>query len=68
MFGDDQTVFGKLDQPTAYIPDSCMIADEPVIKRFAVCLETRPNCIGRRDYDFEQPRLLIQAAAKDGLK
>ncbi|VXB37881.1 VgrG protein [Pseudomonas sp. 8BK] len=64
-FGDDQTAFGKLGQPTAYLQDNGMTADEPVIKRFAVRLETRTSRITRRDYDFEQPRLLMEAAFKE---
>lgn len=65
VFGDTQSVFGKLGQPTAYIQDSGMVADEPVIKRFAVRVETRTNRITRRDYDSEKPRLLLEAAVKD---
>ena len=65
VVGDTQSVFGKLGQPTAYIQDSGMVADEPVIKRFAVRLETRTNRITRRDYDSEKPRLLLEAAVKD---
>jgi len=64
VFGDDQTSFPKLGQPTAYLQDSGLVADEPVIKRFAVRLETRTNRVSRRDYDFEQPRLLIEADHK----
>ena len=65
VFGDDQSAFGKLGQPTAYLQDNGMTADEPVIKRFAVRLETRTSRITRRDYDFEQPRLLMEAAFKE---
>lgn len=65
VFGDDQSAFGKLGQPTAYLQDNGMTADEPVIKRFAVRLETRTSHITRRDYDFEQPRLLLEAAFKE---
>jgi type VI secretion system secreted protein VgrG len=50
VFGDDQSAFGKLGQPTAYLQDNGMTADEPVIKRFAVRLETRTSRITRRDY------------------
>ena len=32
VFGDDQSAFGKLGQPTAYLQDIGMTADEPVIK------------------------------------
>jgi type VI secretion system secreted protein VgrG len=60
-FGDDQTAFGKLGQPTAYLQDNGMTADEPVIKRLSVRLETRTSRTTRRDYDFEQPRLLMEA-------
>ena len=62
VFGDDQSAFGKLGQPTAYLQDNGMTAAEPVIKRFAVRLETRTSRTTRRDYDFEQPRLLLEAA------
>jgi len=61
VFGDDQTVFPKLT-PTAYQQDSGLVADEPVVKRFALRLETRTNRVTRRDYDFEKPRLLMEAA------
>jgi len=61
VFGDDQTVFPKLPA-TAYQQDSGLVADQPVIKRFALRLETRSNRVTRRDYDFEKPRLLMEAA------
>ncbi|MFL9811848.1 type VI secretion system tip protein VgrG [Stutzerimonas sp. VN223-3] len=64
VFGDDQTSFPKLGQPTAYLQDSGLVTDEPVIKRFAVRLETRTNRVSRRDYDFEQPRLVMEAGHK----
>ncbi|WP_407294406.1 type VI secretion system tip protein TssI/VgrG [Stutzerimonas zhaodongensis] len=67
VFGDDQTSFAKLGQPTAYLQDSGLVADEPVIKRFAVRLETRTSRVSRRDYDFEQPRLIMEAAQKGQL-
>ncbi|WP_028620464.1 type VI secretion system Vgr family protein [Pseudomonas sp. Ant30-3] len=64
VFGDDQTVFRKLGQPTAYVQGSGMVADEPVIKGFKLRLETRTSRITRRDYDFEKPRLRLEAAYK----
>ncbi|EXF44054.1 Rhs element Vgr protein [Pseudomonas sp. BAY1663] len=62
VFGDDQTSFARLGRPTAYLQDSGMSADEPVIRRFGLRLETRTSRVSRRDYDFEQPRLRMQAA------
>ena len=62
VFGDDQTVFPKL-APVPYQQDSGMVADEPVIKRFALRVETRPSRVTRRDYDFEKPRLLLESAS-----
>jgi len=62
VFGDDQTSFARLGQPTAYLQDNGMTADEPVIKRFAVRVATRTSRVSRRDYDFEQPKLLMEAA------
>ncbi len=61
VFGDDQTIFPKLAQPTAYQQDSGMVAAEPVIKHFGVRLETRTSRITRRDYDFEKPKLLLES-------
>ena len=63
VFGDDQTVFPTL-APVAYQQDSGLVADEPVVKRFGVRVETRTNRVTRRDYDFEKPRLSLEAAAR----
>ncbi|QXH49160.1 type VI secretion system tip protein VgrG [Pseudomonas fakonensis] len=64
VFGDDQAFFPKLGQPATYVQDTGMVADDPVIKRFNVRLETRTSRVSRRDYDFEKPRLLMEAAYK----
>ena len=61
VFGDDQTGFPKL-AATAYQQDSGLVADQPVIKRFGLRLETRTSRVTRRDYDFEKPRLIMEAA------
>ena len=66
-FGDDQTVFPKL-APTAHQHDSGLVADDPVIKRFGVRVETRTSRVTRRDYDFEKPKLLMEADAKSAFK
>ncbi|MCQ4311335.1 type VI secretion system tip protein VgrG [Pseudomonas stutzeri] len=63
VFGDDQTVFSKL-APVAYQQDSGLVADEPVIKRFGVRVETRTSRVTRRDYNFEKPRLTMEAAVR----
>src|SRR5690606_12696334 len=63
VFGDDQTVFPKLGQSTAYLPDSGMVATEPVIKQFGVRLETRTSAVIRRDYDFQKPRLRLESSS-----
>ncbi|WP_347902743.1 type VI secretion system tip protein TssI/VgrG [Pseudomonas purpurea] len=68
MFGDDQTVFPKLGQPTAYVQGSGMVADEPVIKGFKLRLETRTSRTTRRDYDFEKPRLQLESGYKPEAK
>uniref|UniRef100_UPI000480DE67 type VI secretion system tip protein TssI/VgrG n=1 Tax=Stutzerimonas azotifigens TaxID=291995 RepID=UPI000480DE67 len=60
VFGDDQTVFPRL-APVAYQQDSGLVADEPVVKRFALRVETRTSRVSRRDYDFEKPRLTLEA-------
>ncbi len=61
VFGDDQTVIPKL-AATAYQQDSGLVADQPVIKRFGLRVETRTSRVTRRDYDFEKPRLTMEAA------
>jgi type VI secretion system secreted protein VgrG len=61
IFGDDQTVFPTLAH-VAYQQGSGLVADEPVVKRFGVRVETRTGRVTRRDYDFEQPRLTLEAA------
>ncbi len=63
VFGDDQTVFRPL-APMAYQQDSGLVADEPVIKRFGVRIETRTGRVTRRDYGFEKPRLTMEAAVR----
>ncbi|MCF7200834.1 type VI secretion system tip protein VgrG [Pseudomonas oligotrophica] len=60
VFGDDQTVFPTL-APVPYQQDSGLVADQPVIKRFGLRLETRTSRVTRRDYDFEKPRLTLEA-------
>ncbi|MGA4531321.1 type VI secretion system tip protein TssI/VgrG [Ectopseudomonas chengduensis] len=61
-FGDDQTAFPRL-APLAYQQDSGLVADDPVIKHFGVRVETRTSQVTRRDYDFEKPRLQLEAKA-----
>ena len=63
VFGDDQTTFPQLAQ-IGYSQGTGMVADEPVVKRFGLRVETRPSRVTRRDYDFEKPRLLMEAAYK----
>ena len=65
-FGDDQTVFPKL-APVSFQQGSGLVADRPVIKRFAMRVETRTSRVTRRDYDFEKPRLLMESAVTSAL-
>ncbi len=67
VFGDDQTVFPTL-APIAYQQGSGLLADEPVIKRFGVRVETRTSRVTRRDYDFEKPRLTMEAAVHSSIQ
>ncbi|MEH6563719.1 MAG: type VI secretion system tip protein TssI/VgrG [Halopseudomonas sp.] len=63
VFGDDQTSFPQLQQ-IGYSQGTGLVADQPVVKRFGLRVETRPSRVTRRDYDFEKPRLLMEAAYK----
>jgi len=67
VFGDDQTVFPTL-APVAYQQDSGLVADKPVVKRFGVRVETRTSRVTRRDYDFEKPRLTMEAAVPSSIQ
>ncbi|MGE4408868.1 type VI secretion system tip protein VgrG, partial [Pseudomonas sp.] len=60
VFGDDQTVFPRLT-PLKYQQDSGLAADHEVVRAFGVRLETRSTHAAWRDYDFEQPRLQMEA-------
>jgi type VI secretion system secreted protein VgrG len=64
VFGDDQTVFPRLNQPSVYVQDSGLVADDSVIKGFNLRVETRTNRVTRRDYDFEKPRLQLESGYK----
>ncbi|MCG8296640.1 contractile injection system protein, VgrG/Pvc8 family, partial [Pseudomonas entomophila] len=59
VFGDDQTVFPKL-APVQFQHDSGLVADTPMIKRFALRLETRTSSVTRRDYDFKKPLIQLE--------
>ncbi|MFJ4344802.1 type VI secretion system tip protein VgrG [Pseudomonas sp. NPDC089401] len=59
VFGDDQTVFPKL-APVQFQHDSGLVADTPMIKRFALRLETRTSSVARRDYDFKKPLITLE--------
>ncbi|MBY8956590.1 MULTISPECIES: type VI secretion system tip protein VgrG [Pseudomonas] len=61
VFGDDQTVFPRLAEPTLYLPGSGMASTAPAIKRFNVRVETRTSVVTRRDYNFEKPRLQLHS-------
>ena len=61
MFGDDQTIFPRLIEPSMYLPGSGMAAETPVIKRFDVNLQAGTTLVTRRDYDFHKPRLLLES-------
>ncbi len=64
VVGDDQTVFPKPSRPTAYVQDSGLVAEQPIIDRFNLRLETRTTHVSRRDYDFEKPRLQLDSAIR----
>ncbi|MFW0754167.1 type VI secretion system tip protein VgrG [Pseudomonas sp. H11T01] len=64
VFGENQTVFPEPARPTAYMPGNGMVAEEPVIDRFNVRLETRTTHVSRRDYDFQKPRLKLDSNVK----
>ncbi|MFL1552258.1 type VI secretion system tip protein VgrG [Pseudomonas sp. D47] len=64
FFGDHEGAFPVPDRPTAYVQDSGLAAENRVVKRFSLRLETRPSWVTRRDYDFENPDLLVESTFK----
>jgi type VI secretion system secreted protein VgrG len=60
VFGDDASVFPKL-APLNYQQGSGLSADHEVVRAFGVRLETRSTQATWRDYDFEQPKLQMEA-------
>ena len=63
VFGDDQTCFPRL-APTGFDQGNGLVADEPVVKRFGVRLETRTSRVTRRDYNHEKARLQLEGEAR----
>ncbi|AQZ95374.1 type IV secretion protein Rhs [Halopseudomonas phragmitis] len=63
VFGDDQTGFPRLE-PTGFDQGNGMVADDPVVKRFGLRLETRSSRVSRRDYDHQKARLLLESEAR----
>ena len=64
VFGDDQTSFPKLTPRVDFMQGNGLVADQQVVKRFGARIETRTSRVTRRDHDFEQPRLRMEAAQK----
>ena len=61
VFGDDQTVFPRLDRPTPYKQSGGMVAEGAVITQFGLRVEARTSRTTRRDYDFEKSRILLES-------
>jgi type VI secretion system secreted protein VgrG len=60
VFGDDQTGFAKLP-PDLFKADTGSVPEQTSIKQFSVRLEARTSRVSRRDYDFEQPHILMES-------
>ncbi|MGF0241085.1 type VI secretion system tip protein TssI/VgrG [Rhodococcus sp. IEGM1300] len=68
VFGDDQTVFPKLDRPTAYQQDTGMVAEGPVIKQLSVRLEARTSRTAGRDHDFEKTSIVLESSTRPDVR
>lgn len=60
VFTDDPVFFPTL-APTPYQQEAGMVADHPVINRFAMRFSTRPSTVTRRNYDFKRPSALLES-------
>ncbi len=67
VFGDDATGFPRLGA-TRYLPGSGPVADEPVVRRFDVALQTRSSAATLRDHDCLQPRLRLESSAQANIQ
>lgn len=67
VFGDDQTVFPRLERPTPYKHDNGMVAETPVINHFNVLVKAGTNRTTRRDYDFKKARILLEAESRSDI-
>ncbi|MHC8349103.1 type VI secretion system Vgr family protein [Pseudomonas sp. RT4P38] len=64
VFGDDQTVFPRLDSLTPYKQDSGMVAEGPVINHFDVEVKAGTSRTTRRAYDFNKARILLESECR----
>lgn len=60
VFTDDQVFFPTLGA-TPYRQDAGMVAEHPVVNRFAMGFSTRTSTVTRRDYDLKRPSLLLES-------
>ena len=60
VFTDDQVFFPTLGA-TPYRQDTGMVAEHPVVNRFAMGFNTRTSTVTRRDYDLKRPSLLLES-------
>ncbi|MFI8226852.1 type VI secretion system tip protein VgrG [Pseudomonas sp. NPDC085632] len=60
VFTDDQVFFPKL-RATPFQQDTGMVAEHPVVNRFAMVFNTRTSTVTRRDYDLKRPSLLLES-------
>ncbi|SEN42072.1 type VI secretion system secreted protein VgrG [Pseudomonas sp. ok272] len=60
VFSDDQSHFLSLEPPTPYRHDSGLVADDPMVQRFALSLATQASRTTRRDYNFRNARYTLE--------
>lgn len=57
IFGDSNPIFGNLEKPIIYSPNSGFVADYPVIKGFNVNLTSKTKRATWRDYNFTNVKI-----------
>lgn len=60
VFTDDQVFFPTLGA-TPYRQQAGLVAEHPVVDRFAMEFRTRTSAVTRRHYDFQRPSLLLES-------
>ncbi|MFJ4344932.1 type VI secretion system tip protein TssI/VgrG [Pseudomonas sp. NPDC089401] len=64
VFADHQSHFPRLEGAIAFVPEAGLVADEPVISRFGVALQTSVSRVELRDHDMRKAAVVLAYPSK----